>query len=621
MIRVSDNWKQRLRLGLIALAMTTLAAGALAHDGKDDEVCRPVTPHINQNAMPRVAPQAMPRGRMNPIRPGSAGVNLYLGGAEAGKMDAAAASPLGMRAVEEMETRIAARTPGKGNGPISYAASKKALVLYDSQGDTFWMGKLYAQHMANLLSHFGWETGMKPVEQYVAGDTELNNATFYFGIYYNNPLPEAFKSDAITTTKPLMWCGYNLWQVAWTPDWMGWNPDFENKYGFRFNYLDGSVVHDTVMYKGTALTKETFDPVVSYVSVTNALIAEEKATLTKINAPSTPYIVKGANLYYVADNPLTYVSWITNMDRSLAVYDLLHDMTGSTASQNNKAFIRIEDVHPMVDVQNLRALADVMKAENVPFVICVIPYWMDPLGYENDGVPYSITMDKKAAFVNALKYCVTKGGQILMHGYTHQYGNIANPYNGTSGPDFEFFRVSVDEFGYQKLVGPVAEDSAAWVNDRLNKGMALLKKAGNWVPAGWVTPHYLASPLDYTEFAKKYNYSFCRGLYFATTADGQLRYLQQKVPYPVKDTFGMKRFPETIGYVDLDGFAQQPATTEQDLIFRAGVQKVVRDGWAGMYFHWFHTPARLRTLLRGVKAQGYTFQNITTTTSILAATN
>ena len=42
--------------------------------------------------------------------------------------------------------------------------------------------------------------------------------------------------------------------------------------------------------------------------------------------------------------------------------------------------------------------------------------------------------------VSALKYMQSKGGTIIEHGYTHQYSNVANPYDGVTGDDAEFFR-------------------------------------------------------------------------------------------------------------------------------------------------------------------------------------
>ena len=44
-----------------------------------------------------------------------------------------------------------------------------------------------------------------------------------------------------------------------------------------------------------------------------------------------------------------------------------------------------------------------------------------------------------------------------MHGYTHQYGNVANPYDGVSANDFEFYTAHVDATNNVIYDGPVAE--------------------------------------------------------------------------------------------------------------------------------------------------------------------
>ena len=94
-------------------------------------------------------------------------------------------------------------------------AQGNVLVLYDSTGDYGWMGRLYVQHLTNLLSHFTLAVDSKPVENYAAGDLNRYQTTIYLGVVYNNPLPPAFQSDFLTSSNTICWLGYNLWQVAW----------------------------------------------------------------------------------------------------------------------------------------------------------------------------------------------------------------------------------------------------------------------------------------------------------------------------------------------------------------------------------------------------------------------
>jgi hypothetical protein len=66
--------------------------------------------------------------------------------------------------------------------------------------------------------------------------------------------------------------------------------------------------------------------------------------------------------------------------------------------------------------------------------------------------------------------------------------------------------------------------------------------------------------------------------------------------------------PETIGYIDPFGWYElQAPTTSEDLLKRAKALKVVRDGWAGFYFHWYLDPEELRKTVIGLQEQGFTF--------------
>ena len=489
-------------------------------------------------------------------------------------------------------------------GHRNRATGPTVTVLYDSTGTYGWLGDLYSQQMQNLLSHFPVNVNRIPVESYTAGMMDQSVATFYMGLLYDNPLPAAFTADAMKTTKPLCWMGYNLWKIAWNADY-SWNTNFYNKFGMTFYYMD-TLGYPTVNYKGQSLSKLQTDPMQGRVEITNAAVATRVATSTRPDGVSIGYITKGANMTYVADNPFSYTTYLTQNDRILAFEDTIHDVLGTNAAVNHRADLRIEDVSPMVPPANLKAIADVCAAQNVPFVVSVIPRYTDPLNAEGNGVT-SYDMSTKKKFIAALQYMQSKGGKLIMHGYTHQYSNVPNPYSGESADDFEFFRVIQNTDGTQSYQGPVKEDSNAWAANRLDTGRNIFTASGLAVPDGWVTPHYLASPADYVEIQKRFKYSICRGLTFSQDASGNLRYLQQHSPWVYTDPFGMKRIPETVGYIDVDAYQGIPPTLPADLLKYIDANSVVRDGWAGMYFHWYLDPALLTQIITGAKAKGYKF--------------
>jgi uncharacterized protein YdaL len=304
------------------------------------------------------------------------------------------------------------------------------------------------------------------------------------------------------------------------------------------------------------------------------------------------------------------MSYVTMTDRYLACADILHDILNISHPESHQALLRIEDVTPVADPVMLRAIADYLYSQDVPFLISVVPEYRDPLGVNPYGE--AVSLADRPEVVDALRYMAAHGGQIVLHGLTHQYDAIANPYNGVSGTDYEFYRVILDSTEREVLQGPVPEDSAAWARGRVLQGKGQLASL-NFKPVAWNTPHYLASATDYLEFAKLFSISLDRGVYFATDALGDLQCSGQMAPYIIKkDVYGIKRFPENLGYIDPLGMAGQPPSLPADLLHRAELNKVVRDGWASCYFHWFLDLNYLKELVPGLKNQGYQFYRLPT---------
>jgi len=512
------------------------------------------------------------------------------------------------RFIKTQETHI-----NSGNGTHrAMVGTPTALVLFDQTGPWGWIGNLYSYQMANLLSYFGVNVTREGMQAYKAGDLAKYSSAYYIGTTYGEPLTSAFQTDFFNNNNPFVWCGYNLWQVAWTPDASAWNATFTYKYGFQFAYLDGNG-YPTVNYKGTALTKQQYDPTQGDTMATVAGLSSVLATSTNASGGSAPYITKGANLYYVADNPMEYVAYNRGDDRMLAFDDILNDTTGITPTTAKRAVLRIEDVSPICDSKSLRAIADALYAQGVPYVVSVIPEYKDPMGHDNNGKPLDIPMQTKATFIADLKYMQSKGAQLIMHGITHQYSNLANPYDGESADDVEFFRVIQNSDGSITNVAPVNEDSTAWVTNRVNTGFSMFTAAGLAKPIGWNSPHYYGSPIDYTAFGQMFNFSMDRGLSFVNAADGTLEYVIGYAPWVIHDQYGVWRIPETMGYYDptgSDGKINNPA----DMIGYAKAMQCVRGGWAGCYYHWYLGTTALNQLVTGIKNLGYTFTNPTATT-------
>src|ERR1043166_1190121 len=477
------------------------------------------------------------------------------------------------------------------------------LILYDSSGPYGWVGEMNARFLQNLLGHFPQTYQVVPIERYVSGDALRFRATFYLGNTFNNSLPSAFLLDVLATSKPVCWFKYNLWKLGTGTSFAA---QFESKFGFRFEFMDSSSFPQ-IEFKGETFGKNQLDPELGRTTILNSARAGVLATARQLpSSNAIPYVVNGSNFWYVADIPFSYID---EEDRYLVFADLLHDIIKRDHSPSHNAIIRLEDVNPTYDADRLRAVADYLSSENVPFAVGVIPRYIDPRGYYNNGIPVDIRMSQKPDFVNALRYLVGKGGQLVMHGYTHQYADVTNPYTGVSADDYEFFRVVLDAQTNIVTYTPVPQDSTNWVQARLTAALQEFNAVGLTAVA-WETPHYAASPLDYGVFASNFPLAHQRVLY----ADNTGHYAGQFFPYPIeRDLYGQKLLPENLGNVDPYGSSQSAPRLPADLLRTARKNLVLRDGWAGAFFHPYLDLSFLRELVTGIKSLGYGYVPLTAT--------
>jgi uncharacterized protein YdaL len=272
--------------------------------------------------------------------------------------------------------------------------------------------------------------------------------------------------------------------------------------------------------------------------------------------------------------------------------------------------LRLEDISPNSDPTELRSMADYLSSQNIPYGINVIPVYKDPKGTYNNGTAETITLVQRPLVVSALKYMLAHGAVLMDHGYTHQYSNVANPYNGVTGDDFEFFRAHVDTANNVVYDGPVAEDSALWAQNRVTAALLQFTLAGLPAPKIWTTPHYAASAADYKVFAKSFNARLERSLYFSGTLGGTAdpnRYIGQFFPYVVKDVYGTTVLPENIGNYEPEAYNNHPARLPADLIASAKANLAVRDGFASFFYHPYYPVQPLKDTVDGIRALGYTF--------------
>ncbi|MGA5305367.1 DUF2334 domain-containing protein [Nucisporomicrobium flavum] len=518
-------------------------------------------------------------------------------------LTATAALGLGVVNADAAE-RTAAPTPAAKSGKAAPGGgTAKTLVLYDTTGDYGWMGEVYATQTANLASHFGSWTAA-PVASYKANDLSAYTAVVYLGSTYDEPLPAAFLDDVAATTKPVTWVFDNIWQLV------SRDATFAATHGFTSGAFDFSDVAQ-VDYKGTKLTRDTVNRSgIMNLSITDGAKVRTLASAVRPDGTSFPWAVQSGNLTYVGEMPFAYV---THDDRYLAFADLLFDSLGDTgvSRERHRALARIEDVGPDSDPDELRAIADYLYAQKVPFSVAVYPRYRDPKGVQNNGKAQDYTLLQRPKVVSALRYMQQRGGTLLMHGYTHQYGSAPNPYDGVSANDFEFYAAHVDANDSVIYDGPVAGDSAAFAASRIASSGLTFALAGLGVPTTFEFPHYAGSAVDYQTVNSVMGKRYDRGLYFpGVLGGGKIDYSRQFgqfFPYAVRDVYGSVVIPENIGNVEPLPFNNHPARLPADLIASAQRNLVVRDGVASFFYHPYLGTDHLKQLVPGIKALGYTF--------------
>jgi len=497
-----------------------------------------------------------------------------------------------------------------------------ALVLYDNTGPYGYLGQLYAMAAANLAGHFG-EVTAKPVSEYTAGMVEQYTATYYLGsTYYGGDIPDAvpaaFYQDVFTTTRPVTWIADNIWNMA---NYAGVGVEgFKAKYGWdpTTSYLtdsNGSVGNvNRVTYKGQNLTRTIpagQDAGVVRPNITTPAAVTQLAQATDAsNGTTFPWAIRSSNLTYIGEIPFAYVS---ESDRVIAFEDLLFDALAPSTPTRHRAMLRLEDISPDSDPAELRRMADYLFSQRIPYGINVIPRYRDPNGVYNNGVPEDVTLAQRPAVVSALRYMLQRGAVLMNHGYTHQYQEIANPYNGVTGDDFEFFRSHIDANNNVILDGPVAEDSTVFAQQRVSTAKGLFTAAGLPAPTLWTTPHYAGSATDYKVFGQASNYKarLERSLYFSGTLPGTTydptRFIGQFFPYVVKDVYDTTVLPENLGNYEPEAYNNHPPRLPADIINSARANLAVRDGFASFFYHPYFPVQPLREIVNGIRNLGYTF--------------
>ncbi|MGX5357838.1 DUF2334 domain-containing protein [Kocuria sp. KH4] len=507
------------------------------------------------------------------------------------------------------------------------------LILYDDTGDSSADAEMYAVATANLATHFG-EAEIQPVADYAANAMESFDAVVYIGTDFAASPPRGFLDDVREGGIPVTWVDQNIDDLA------GWEPSssaaFADQYGWdphKSITVDSGLVR-TVAYKGRQVSRTTegvaelVAPVIENEGAVEVLATSQcrdgegpTACSPDQAVPSNemPWAVRSGNLTYIAEIPLDYID--VN-DVYLIYSDLFYDVLAPRTTEVKQAAVRLEDVGPESDPQDLRAVADYLHGADVPFQVAVMPIHVARTPDGDDW--YGLSLLDRPEVVDALKYMQERGGTLIQHGSTHQFGATNNPYSGRTGEDYEFYRYGCSatpqepyDFGdcendsYIRRTGPVAEDSVEQHVARIKHGSQIMVDAGLGKPVIFETPHYAASVNAYAAMSQVYDARYEQSDYFAGIVSHRPsepgKAYSQHFPYSVHDIYGAKVYPENLGNITETEQNNHAVRDPEFLISRAEANLVVRESTASFFFHPYLDLEYLKETVRGIKQLGFEF--------------
>jgi uncharacterized protein YdaL len=449
-----------------------------------------------------------------------------------------------------------------GSSPLHAEKAPRALILFDGTSQKTAEGRVDGLNLANLMGHFGYQPVLQAIEDYRPGGMAAYEAVFVAGGSNKTRWPAPLVRDARARSSRLVWLGYGLDAFVAGPE--------ARKCGVRVDSVRPDSPIRRVQYRGHELVRG--GGMMTTLTVLDPARVRVEAEAVSPEGRTVPYILRSGNRWLVADVPFAYIA---EQDRYLAFCDLLHDVLGVDHAPLRHAMIRLEDVTPDDDPDEVRRVVDVFASEDVPFQIGFVPIYVDPEARKE------VRLSQRPEMAAALRYGVAHGGALVLHGDTHQY-------RGTTPDDFEFWD------GFRNA--PRADDSVELVRGKLQAALDETFLADVY-PIAWETPHYAASQLDYAEFARVFSV-----LYEETTIDGQGS--QQSFPFPTTDSRGYRIVPENIGYLP----ASNPDPAR--LVANARGMLAVRDGLPSAFVHGFLDPHLIRDTVRGIKELGYEFVSL-----------
>jgi uncharacterized protein YdaL len=519
-------------------------------------------------------------------------------------------------------------------------ADKLACVIHDkldngAQIDR--LGSIHATMLHTLLGAFKrWDVDRFPINEWFEGRTNPCDVVFYLATNFSQELPKGFTHEALRVgqERKLVWMNYKFSFLTETARQLGQELPFEVPFILNSDTVPSPTNQDPGFFRFFDYKGETFEKIAQWNPATNTFAANPEIGWIQLTRPSdvtihslarhskdkdreTPYIVStstnGGEIWYVADSPFSFTHY---EDRYFIFTDLLWDIVEETPEyQGHKAMVRIEDVNPTQDLAALKWAVDYLRDTDTPVAFALIPFYGDAVGLtEPEFKPVFKPITKFPDFMGTLRYSRNRGVDIVLHGVAHMAGDIVSGYDGISGADYEFWLYPENT--------PLPFDSVDWVMNRFDMAESVFEELKIKTHV-FEAPHYAASVLDYHLFARNFEWTWHRSIYFPFTLTsnsalpsdmrfgkckdlscreerrGYLRNIEveadyadfggQITPYIIyKDVYGQALIPETLGMIDFAFYSPatwRPVSTPKDVLRRAKKLKVVRGAMASFFWH------------------------------------
>ena len=514
-----------------------------------------------------------------------------------------------------------------GDGPSS------TLVLYAGAGSLRARAELNGLAAANLATHFG-QVEISTLGDYGAGQLSEFDALIYVGTSTQEEIPDALARDIRGSDTQVLWAGGDVAELAGGSgsedaaafvEKYGWDPSrsFQNKADKveTIRYHDVDFVRDARI-TGSLILPEIVDADRVEVLAEAICGSSDRATRCQGAAGTKfPWAIRSANLTFVGEAPFDYMD---ETSRYLVFADLLYDLLAPDTEPVQAAAVRIEDVGPETDPDDLRGVADFLYERGIPFQVAVMPIHIGPVPDTDPTRHYGRSLLDTPRVVKALQYMQERGGTLIQHGTTHQFGALDNPYDSSTASDFEFFRAqctatatppyeieACEQDSWVRLTGPVSRDSVSDHEERLRVGRQVMIDAGLGAPVVFAVPHYAASPNAREAMSALYPSQYGRMQYVAGVVSGEqfdeLHTFTQFFPYRVHDIYGSTVLPENLGNVTEEMQNNHDPRPPSFLVENARINLALRESTASFFFHPFLDIELLDEVVTGIEELGYTF--------------